>query len=76
MEDKADPNVKPVSRIVPFYVIPEPIHQTLLQLASAYRCHLGVLHSSDYPWKPAPAASCLGTVSIFDSVFQFSLSIF
>lgn len=70
--DKNDPAIAPEIITVPFYVITEPLHQLLLDLASQYHTYLGILHIEDYPWCPGPSASCLGDVSIVESIFQFS----
>lgn len=67
-EDKLNPNVLPTTYQVPFYTSTEPIHELLLQLASSFSTT--IYKKTDYMWCPGPSASCIGDVSLWESIFQ------
>ena len=71
-EDKLNPNILPKEYDVPFYVSTEPIHEQLLILASSYSTeHYGECYTKiNFPWCPGPSPSCLGDVSLWESIFQ------
>ena len=71
-EDKKDPNILPTEYKVPFYVSTEAIHEKLLLLASTFG---GVYSKKNYGWCPAPSPSCIGDVSLWESIFQYVLHV-
>ena len=70
-EDKNDPSIKPIPIEVPFYASTLPLHEILLTYATATGKYC--YDSNSFPWSPAPTPNCIGDVSLWESIFQFSI---
>lgn len=69
--DKNDVNILPEKHRVPFYTTTKPLHEILLRLASSWSS--AIFDLDNYPWNPLPMPNCIGTISAYESIFQYDL---